>query len=109
MVPPTECERHTAGTRFDEPARHQKMLHEFWTAIVAILRIALSIALAHFLVLLFDVERFKQFAGSQDAESLLIESVKPFHHSACINIAPELIEAGEESLAIGEPVKRHAI
>ena len=63
MVPPAERQRHTAGTRFDEPPGNEHVFHEFGAAVVAILRIAFAVAGADLLILLFEVQRVQELAG----------------------------------------------
>src|SRR5437016_4308035 len=72
-------------------------------------RITFPVTLQDPLVFLLQIERVKEFAGGQHPESLLIERIKPIHQTAGVHVAPEFIEAGQESLAVREPIKVDAV
>ena len=72
-------------------------------------RIAFPVALQDPLVFLLQIERVEQFAGGQHAEGLLIERIKAIHQTAGVHVAPEFIEAGQQSLAVGKPVEVDAV
>src|SRR2546422_10429238 len=85
------------------------MLHHLRAAVVAVLRIALPVSLTDFLVFFLDIERVEQVARSKYAEGLLVESIQPFHHAAAVDLAPEIIEAGEQGLAICQAIQGYAV
>ncbi len=106
MVPATERQRHTPGARFDQPARNEKMLHQFRAAIVTVFGIAFAITFHDTLVFLLQIERFKKFAGGQHAEGPFVENIESFHQPACIHIATKMVKPSQQRLAIRRTVVR---
>ena len=109
MIPSTERQRHAASAGFHEASRDEEMLHQFRAAIVAIARVALAVTLHELWILVLEVKRRHELAGSQNAERLLGISVEAGHLSAGIDIAPESVHGGQQRATIGEAIKRDAV
>ena len=109
MVPATERQRYAPGARFDQPARHKKMLHQFRAAIVTVFRIAFAITFHDTLVFLLQIERFQKFAGGQHAEGPFVERIESFHQSARIHIATKIVKPSQQRLAVRQTVERDAV
>src|SRR5439155_6948850 len=107
MVPATERQRYAPGARFDQPALHEKMLHQFRAAIVTVFGIAFAITFHDTLVFLLQIERFKKLAGGQHAEGLFVERIESFHQSARIHIATKVVKPSQQRLAVGQTVERN--
>ena len=100
MVPAAERQGDAAGARFDQPARNEKMLHQFRTAIVAVLGIACAVTFHDTLVFLLQIEGLKEFAGGEHAEGSFVERIESFHQAACIHVPAKIIEPGQKPLAV---------
>src|SRR2546421_1481337 len=100
MVPTTERKRDTPGARFDQPARNEKLLHQFRAAIITVFGIAFAITFDDTLVFLLQIERFKKFARGQHPEGLFVEGIESLHQSARIHIAAKIVKSAQQRLAV---------
>ena len=108
-IPATEIQRHAAGTGFDETPGDEEVFAIPRSTIAIVLRITFAVPLTHGGGFLAQVERFHELARGEDVECLLLEGIESFHRSAAIQVAPEVIEPGEQGVAVSETIEGHAI
>jgi hypothetical protein len=94
-IPAAKCERDAADAGFDQPPRHEHLLHQLWSAVIAVIRIAAAVAFDRGGIFFTDVERFGQAAACKNTECLLIEAIHAIHHPAGVDIAAKAIEASQ--------------
>src|SRR3954465_12938047 len=102
MVPAAERNRHATRPRFDKSPRDQKMLHQFGSAIIAVVRVAFSIRSEHTWIFLRDIGCFQYRDRSQNPKGLLFVSVQSNHHSARIDVPAKAVHSGEQRTPVRE-------
>ena len=109
-VPAAEGQGDAADARFHQPAGHQQLIVDRrGTVELELIGLAVAVAFAHRGRLLGDVEGPHQPVGGEHVQGPVLGGVESLHRGVEIDVAAQVVEAGQQRPAIVEAIGGDAV
>ena len=94
-IPETVGHGHAAGSRFDQPPGHQQLIVPHRAAVAQVLGRTAAVAIAHGLILFFDVHGVDQLAAGEHIERAAV-GANERSHAGAVDRAAEVVEVRQQ-------------